>query len=268
MRRCKRLLIFLVLVSISTISCAQDYGVTYRGDTLRGKIKILNYGSEKKIQIITSDQKKHSIPILQVKSFVFENEMFRPVKGPTGYVFMKLIKEGYLSLYAFQFPNQTNFDGLYLTRKDGPAIEVPNLKFRKTMKKFLAGCPAATDKIEDGTFAKKDLLAIVDYYNACIAQKSDELVPTTKAAEPEVVAPTQSEPPISSPSSPWDDLEASVQSLDDFAGKADALDMITEIRNKSSRGEKIPNFLIEGLKSALKDKGVDSALNAALAQIK
>ena len=43
--------------------------------------------------------------------------------------------------------------------------------------------------------------------------------------------------------------------------------MITEIRKKIERRETIPNFLIEGLKNAIKDTGLDADLQEALSQI-
>ena len=43
--------------------------------------------------------------------------------------------------------------------------------------------------------------------------------------------------------------------------------MIAEIRKKIERREPIPNFLIEGLKSSLKDTGLTQDLQQALDQI-
>lgn len=255
------------LFSINSVS-AQDFAVTHRGDTLRGKIKIYNFGADRKIQINTPDKKKTVLPVFQVKSVILDNEIFQPVKGPSGYEFMKLLKEGYLSLYAFQVQNQSTYDGMLLTKRDGTSMEVPNLNFRKSMKKFLDECPGTTAKIDDGTFARKDLTVIVDHYNECVTRNSAPPVaqsekpvqaPLTQSPQPEVAAPTSSSFAI---------LEDRVKGLDDFDGRADALEMIAEIKAKLSRGEKIPNFLVEGLKGTLKDKGVDDALTAALAEIK
>ena len=84
-------------------------------------------------------------------------EVFQPVKGPYGYTFMKLVKSGYLSLLSFQPENQSSYDGMWLLKKDGDGIEVPNLTFEKGMKKFLSDCPALVKKIDNDVYNKKRL---------------------------------------------------------------------------------------------------------------
>jgi hypothetical protein len=257
-------LFFLATVGLmffSFFSSAQDYAVTTRGDTLRGDIKIFNFGTEKKIQVVGTDKKKNNVPIFQLRSFNADNELYHPVKGPAGYVFMKLVKEGYLSLYAFQMPNQVTYDGAFLLKKDGESLEVPNLNFKKTMKKYLDDCPETVGKIDDGTYSRKDVATIVDDFNACITQKTETNY--TRTPVPVVVEEVK---PLESGA--WVSLEEKVTGLADFPGKADALEMIGEIRNTPSRQPKVPNFMVEGLKSSLKGQGVDSELNAALQEIK
>jgi hypothetical protein len=257
-------LFFLTTAGIlffSLSSAAQDYAVTSRGDTLRGEIKIFNFGNDRKIQVVGTDKKKNNVPILGLRSFSKENEVYHPVKGTTGYVFMKLIKEGYLSLYAFQLPNQVTYDGSFLLKKDGESLEVPNLNFKKALKKFLEDCSETVAKIDDGTYSRKDVKLIVEDFNACIARKTE----VRPAPAPVTVIAEEVRP---ADSGAWADLEQKVTGLGDFPGKTDALDMIGEIRLKLSRQQKVPNFMVEGLKTSLKDRGVDAELNAALEEIK
>lgn len=262
--------LFTVLISAFLFHCAsaQDFAVTHRGDTVRGKIRISNYGTDRKVQVNTADKKKVVIPIFQVKSLTLDNEVFHPVKGSAGYEFMKVLKEGYLSLYAFQLQNQSTYDGMLLTKKDGTTLEVPNLNFRKAMKKFLEECPGTTSKIEEGTLTKRELPLIVDHYNECISKNSTAVAKAEQPVLPQAseAGSSQESKNVASPS--WANLEERVKSLDDFDGRVDALDMIAEIKAKLGRGEKVPNFLVEGLKGVLKDKGVDEVLNAALAEIR
>ena len=70
MKRCKRLLTFLLLVSITTVSSAQDYAVNHRGDTLRGKIRIFNSGNEKKIQVIKVVRELTGLGLKEAKDLV------------------------------------------------------------------------------------------------------------------------------------------------------------------------------------------------------
>ncbi len=56
---------------------------------------------------------------------------------------------------------------------------------------------------------------------------------------------------------------------DAFEGKSNALEMIHEIQAKIKKGEKIPNFLTEGLKEYLKDQDtIQELLEKALAEVK
>ena len=51
---------------------------------------------------------------------------------------------------------------------------------------------------------------------------------------------------------------------DFFAEKENALEMIGEIKNKISTSQKIPNFLIEGLKNSLNKNEFKAELDSAL----
>jgi hypothetical protein len=169
---------------------------------------------------------------------------------------MKVLREGYVSLLGYQLENQIAYDGLYLLKRDGSGIEVPNLSFEKAMKKFLAECNAVVTKLENDVYGRKDLNTILDEYNNCIAGKSAE-------HGREIVQKQEQVKKIS----PWDELKDKVTATADFEGKADALEMIQEIRNKISRSEKVPNFMIEGLKSSLSPTGLQSELEVALKEI-
>lgn len=251
------ILLFVLTMLVYQCANAQDYLVTTKGDTLQGEVKPLSYGPEKKVQIITADKKKTTYSIFQTRAFRFKEEMYQPVRGDRGYVFMKLIKPGYLSLYAFQPDNQVSFDGLYLQKKDGSGMEVPNLSFKKQMTRFLAECENVASRIESGELSKKSIDEIVDEYNGCIDKRTSDhgkVLVQQEVRSKKIGA--------------WDVLEEKVKAKDDFEGKSDALEMITDIKNKISRGEKVPNFLLEGLKSSLSQAGLTAELQQALDDLK
>src|SRR5690242_6588593 len=104
-------LLFIILMIAYTCSSAQDYVVTSSGDTLKGTLKVLNLSSEKKVQITDAQKKKTMVSLFKMRSFFYKGETYHPVKGEKAYQFMKLMKEGYLSLYAFQLENQASYDG-------------------------------------------------------------------------------------------------------------------------------------------------------------
>lgn len=250
--------IFLLalLLLIYKCSAAQDFIVTSKGDTVMGQVKPLLYGTDKKVQLTADGKKKTVYPMFQVRAYQYKDEIYQPVKGPDGYTFMKLVKSGYLSLYSYQLPNQVTFDGAYLLRKDGKGMDVPNLSFKKFMKNFLADCPSLVEKIDEGEFSKKDLIKIIDDYNVCIKGKTvdhNKIVAETAAHEKSIGA--------------WDVLEEKVKSQSDFEGKENALEMIQEIKDKIAKSEKIPNFLLDGLKNSLNQESFKTELENALKEI-
>lgn len=264
MQNLHKILVTSLFLTMATICVAQDYLVTVQGDTLVGQVRPLNYGTDKKVQIAEAGKKKVVYPFFKVKAYSLDNQVYQPVRGPYGYVFMKLLKSGYLSLYAFQPQNQNNYDGLFLLKRDGDGMEVPNLTFKKSMKRYLEDCPVVSDKIESDQFNKRDINEIVEEYNQCIAARSNAIASPAPSAA--TTNKTQPSPENNDKLKTWEALENKVQSAD-FAEKQNALDMISEIKNKVSMNQRVPNFLIEGLKSALQADEYKTELEAALGTI-
>jgi hypothetical protein len=250
------ILLFILAMLVYQCTQAQDYVVTTKSDTLYGSVKPITFSTDKKVQVTTADKKKTVFSILQVRSFSLKDEVYTPVRTPKGYVFMKLLKPGYLSLLAFQIENATGYDGMYLLKKDGNGIEVPNLAFKKIVSGFLDDCADVNRKIASGEFTKRNLDKLVDEYNACVKSRTesqDQVIATNKQVAEKINA--------------WDDLEAKVKAKEDFQGKQDALDMITDIKSKINRKEKVPNFIVEGLKSSLTNANLSVELEAALKEL-
>ncbi|HEX5170680.1 MAG TPA: hypothetical protein VFW11_16015 [Cyclobacteriaceae bacterium] len=251
------ILLFLLFMLAYQCSHAQsDYLVTTRGDTVRGELKLLFYGPEKKVQVKT-DKDKTTYSILNTKSFFYEGEYYRPAKGPEGYLFMKVIKPGYLSILAYQVDKSSSYDGRYLMRADGQGIEVPNIGFKKQMSRFLSDCESVSLKIEQDTYNKRDLEQIVDEYNLCIDKKTAQ---TNQAISQEKEKGTKA--------NSWDVLVEKINQHADFEGKETALEMTADIKNRLQRGEKIPAFVVDGLKNTLAEQTeLKEALQIALTEI-
>lgn len=252
------LLMIVCLVAYQVASGQEDFVVLTKGDTLKGKVKYLNYGIEEKVQITTSDNKKNIFSILQTLSFSMNNEVYNPVRTVQGYTFMKLLKSGYLSLYAYQLPDQIKWDGRYLLKKDGAGLDVPNINFKKNMSRYLSDCPTGAEKVETKELKKSNLDEIVDQYNACIESRT-----TYQSSQLEQIKDQ------SLKLNYWIQLETSLNALNSFEGKANVLEMITEIKGKIQRGEKVPNFLTNGLQEALKnqDSSIKEILEKAMQQL-
>lgn len=251
------ILLFLLMMLIYQCAGAQDYIITTKGDSISGEVKPLSFGVEKKVQVTTPEGKKSVFSILQTKTFRYKDEIYQPVKGEKNYVFMKLLKPGYLSLYAFQQENQVTYDGRYMVKKDGSRLEVPNLSFKKLMSKFLSECPDVVAKIDAGELGKRSVDAIIDEFNACIQNRTLD--------HGKIIAKLEDQ---SKKMSAWDILEDKVKSKENFEGKTDALEMITDIRNKIQRDEKVPNFLLDGLKNSLSKADLTTEYENAVKELK
>lgn len=240
----------LFVVAVGLTSRSQDFVVDLKGDTLKGSVKLITNGYDKRVQVQGASKEKKTLSIMQVKTVTMNNERFDPVRFSTTYVFMKLIHEGYLSLYAFQIEKQLSFDGLYLLKKDGKGMEVPNLGFKKHMNAFLQECEGISRSVSSGEMGRSDLKAIVDKFNACIVQNTAMLSEVKKSET------------ISTVPEPWHELQQNVEASS-IENKSDVLEMIKDAKSKLSRGEKLPNFLVEGLKSSLR---VNTELSELLAK--
>ena len=68
------LMLLAYFLSPLFVSAQTDYVVTANNDTIQGKVKYLNYGTSKSVQVVTPDKKKATYPILQTKAFKYDNE--------------------------------------------------------------------------------------------------------------------------------------------------------------------------------------------------
>lgn len=239
-------LLFILLLLTYTCASGQtedDYFVTVTLDTVYGKIKPMDFGPEPKVQVQTADNKKTVYSIFETKFFTYRGEQYFPVKHFDRYTFMKLLIPGYLSLYAFQPENQNNYDGLFLQKLDGTAIEVPNLGFKKNMSRFLSDCGDIGDRISNGEFNRTKLDSIVWAYNQCILKNTEQQQKIITAEEENLKK-----------SDPWKALDEQIRSHKNFDQKSEALEIITEIIKKVSQGDKVPAFMVDGLKSNLENQ--------------
>ena len=231
------------LLILSCFCCStygQDYLVTNKGDTLRGKIKIMSYDRLDRVQV--NDQKKKTVfTAMQVKEVFFDGAAYHPKQAENSIRFMKLVKPGYLSLYSARDESQ-NYSKRYLIKRDGAMIEVPNLSFKKSMIDFLGDCETVKEKLGGKDYGKKDLDQIIDDYNAFIESNT--------TANQEARAFRQK---AATKIDPLQKLKKTVQDQNEFPSKKDALDLIDDIIAKIKGGQAIPNYLVEGLQKYLAD---------------
>jgi hypothetical protein len=210
-----------------------DYAITAKGDTVRGDLKLLSYDLLDRLQV-GSGRDKILFKAFEVREAVLDNERYRPVLWDNAYRLMKVIKDGYLSMLAFRLPNQTMFDGRMLMKKDGSKVELPNLAFKKIVASFVTECESVETKIKDGTLGRKDIDAIIDEFNECIAGRT-------------ALAKREARVDISL----VDQLAAFQKQVETAAVAKDAQDMLADILDKVKQKGEVPNYLVEAFRSSL-----------------
>lgn len=221
-----------------------DYAVTSKGDTLKGRVKILTYDRLDRVQLVVNKKKK-VYTALEVKALFLDGVVYHTVKYDVGFQYMKLVKAGFLSLYGFRQPNQSAYDGQFLVKKDGTSMEVPNLTFKKSMANFLSGCDEVEQKIKDGDLGRRDIEQIIDRYNSCLQFKTESKV----IEAPAVISESENEKMVAVNS-----LIAKVEGGSDFANRNDIVDLLKDLRSKIGRNEILPNYITKDIKNYLGEK--------------
>lgn len=233
---------FLAFMLLSFSAGAQtNYLITSKADTLYGKIRILSYDVKDRVQIEMDNKKKLMFTALEVLTVEIDSQVYKPVQYERKVMLMKLLKPGYLSLYAFRLSDKNFYDGRFLVRLDGTSLEVPNIGFKKILGTFLEDCEAIANQVKNGDLVKKELDKIIDDYNLCVKEVKN------KVTSPVVTNPVVVE---NEKTSAIESLVKKIES-EDFPSKKDALDLLRDIQAKASKNETIPNYLLEGLKSYL-----------------
>ena len=76
-----RLLLTVFILFLVRSAYTQDFVVNLQGDTIKGEVKPLTYGAEKKVQLTEAGKKKVIYPFFKVKLYSLDGEVFQPVKG-------------------------------------------------------------------------------------------------------------------------------------------------------------------------------------------
>jgi hypothetical protein len=236
-------LLILIAPFFATVNAQiQEYVVTTKGDTLKGEVKLLTYDRLDRAQV-TINKTKTLLSALQVKSVFEKGQFYRTVQIENSIQFMKILKDGYLSLLAFRLPGVGAYDGRYLSKKDGSGMEVPNLGFKKLISNYLSDCPQTVGRINEEKFKRGDIEKIIDDYNGCINEKTQVVRQVNEVNQ------TNGEK-----SDAVNALRSKVTTMEDFSQKQDVLDLLNDISDKVSRQQAIPNYQLETLKSLLREK--------------
>src|SRR5689334_19516552 len=99
--------VLLLLVTIVTCQAfaQKDYVILLTGDTIKGEVKHYSYDNIDRISI-KAGGKKSSLTAQKVRGFTKDGISYQPMTYEKSLRFMKVIKSGYLSLFAFNAASQ------------------------------------------------------------------------------------------------------------------------------------------------------------------
>jgi len=238
------LVIVLILIGYCVLA-QSEYVVTLKSDTVKGDVRIMSYDQIDRVQV-SGKGKKEVFTALDVLIVRIGSESYKSVKIDNAIRLMKILKSGYLSLYGFKLPNQSGYDGRYLVKLDGTSMEMPNLGFKKMLSGFLEECDEVSAKVKKGELGKSKIEEIIDLYNECLTK-----------AKPVVAVSAE---PVNPDTSDKAMLKEAIQTLmtkiqqQEFGSREDALDILRDIQSKVNRDENVSNYLLDGLRSTLKDQ--------------
>ncbi len=185
----KHLRLFLLLfLGIMTTGCGlTNQTILYFND---GK-EIKGYGKrfgENAVKFKTKDSKAHVFHISNLKKVVIyeydtvNTYLALKIRGKDGYKVVKQVVEGPVSLYEYYTTvtvpggvgmNTMSYTFLHylIKREDGShAIELPtsnnySKEYKYIVYSYLNDCPSLMEKVSNNEFRKKDLSAVIRYYN-------------------------------------------------------------------------------------------------------
>ncbi|MDN5203752.1 hypothetical protein QQ008_20345 [Fulvivirgaceae bacterium BMA10] len=236
----------IILLAFPSYIVAQaqnsDFVVYFNGDTLYGSIKRQSGKWISNQIIFRHNDKKELLRSTQVRAFYVakDDENYHTIRINNRYEFMKLIVGGFVSLYDYQHRG-TNSSAMevskILVKRDGRTLESGSIGFRKRTSDFLEECETVKQAIIDKQYKAKDLVRIVEDFNACIKdlQSQNQLITVIQA------------PPTQEASEIGDLLEAFKVSIEDYDidAKQDLIDITTDIEDKVLKGEKVSNYLLK-----------------------
>lgn len=221
-------------------SYGQDYVVTLKSDTIRGSARILSYDLLDRIQLVNG-RDKTTYTAVQLRAASIKNETFNPVRYDNAIRMMKVIRSGFLSLYAFRLAGQVTYDGQILVKMGSNPAEVPNIGFKRYVGQLVEDCPDVADRVKTGEFDRKNITELVDRYNTCVVGIQERRI---ESAEKNVSNPTTDF---------IEQMKARVTSSD-LATKAEVNDLLNSINEKVIKKEPVPSYMKEGLKSYLSQR--------------
>ena len=232
------MILSILFISHNGFAQEEDYVVTVKGDTIRGKLTINVRWNMPQSATIKVGKKKQYFEVYQLKAAgKKDGTIYHTIKILGKYRFAELVKGGYLSyyLYSSDEPNSVPFGYQVLVKRDGTQKSFSTLAFKKSVRTFLEDCPTVKSNFNNDLYARKDLDKIIDDYNSCIVNNTLELAPKADADKIALLK----------------KLMKQVNRETSITDKSEIQEMLKDIEERLSKNQAIPGYLSDALKKKL-----------------
>lgn len=158
--------LFISLLSIEAFGQTfDDYIVQLNGDTLRGKVDLLQPEAYSESVLIKIGKNQIRFTANKVVRLYIDSTYYSSIRNGNKYQIMRELVSGYLSLYEMRVDN-VDFEAKYLFKKTGEGIQVPPLTFKKSVSKFIQECPEISEKVKNKEYKFSAMEQLVADYNS------------------------------------------------------------------------------------------------------
>ena len=172
---------YIALVSLLTLclqSFAQDdFVVTITGDTLYGKVNFPTPKEFSETIMIRDENGSTTLNARKMNLAYVKGEMYKSVVLTNKVRVMKVLVDGYLSLFKFRLDNSFEFSSHYLVKRTGEGVALSSaIGFKKRLSAYLSDCESLAQDIKNKKYSVRDLKEITERYNSeCLEVRNDNI---------------------------------------------------------------------------------------------
>tara|TARA_R110000796_G_scaffold252627_1_gene388926 strand:- start:7274 stop:8056 length:783 start_codon:yes stop_codon:yes gene_type:complete len=246
----KRYLSIFTLSILSFSATGQDILTKLSGETMTGDVQLLANSDGMPYAVVKNGRDKETVELFSIKDIsIPEFGLIKPIKIGEQYRFGLIVSEDYLSVYKYSTSNRMDDFGMIALQKfGGAAFALPGIVgFKKLMSDYLSDCPEVSDKIDEKELKRNDIDQIVKDYNGCIALKNSvEQKPISYYQASASKIPESKQTMLK-------DFETLLKYSEKVEDKDSVTDMFSDFSSKLNKGEKVPEYLINAIKNAIKN---------------
>ncbi|WP_323756253.1 hypothetical protein [Roseivirga sp.] len=244
------LFIFTLLLLFSITAMGQDILTRRSGETMTGDVQLLSDSDGIPYAVVKNGKDKETVKLFDIQNISMpEFGLIKPMKIGEQYRFALLVSEDYLSVYKYSTSNRMDDFGMTALQKfGGAAFALPGIMgFKNLMTDYLSDCKEVSNKIEEKELKRGDIDQIVEDYNGCIALKNSTQQENVSYYNSTASRISETKEAL------LKDFDKLLKASKQVEDKNVVSEMLSDLTSKLKKGEKVPEYLINALKDAIKN---------------